>query len=253
MNTETLYNDWDRTFRPMVRMIWQRMNPYENMLYVNPPWLWLPLAPLFWVPWWLAMAFAPAILIYGAWRARKPYLIAIVGTSFPFIALTVYANVDWVAWLGIIMGGSVGAVLNTTKPQVGMFSILADLSERKAWRQRVLMLLPVTIIAIVSTFIFPMWIATMFGTTEIAPERNATLFPWLVPLGLYGLWRAWKDEDRIWGVGATLCLAPYFYIASATPFLFLVAERNWKWGVALNLASWAFVGLVVLDVIPVVL
>lgn len=245
-------NDWDQTFLPMVRAVWRGQNPYD-LVYLNPPWLFLPLAPFFWVPWWLAMAFAPLVLVYGAWKARKPYLIAVVGTSFPFLALTVYANVDWVAWLGIIMGGSVGAVLNTTKPQVGMFSILADLSKRETWRERFMLLLPLLVIVVISTLILPMWISAMFQADAVGPERNATLFPWLVPIGVYALWRAWKDEDRLWGVGATLCIAPYFYIASVTPFLFLVAERSWKWGLALNAASWVFVALVVLDVIPVTL
>ncbi|MEO1665979.1 MAG: hypothetical protein AAFU54_15180 [Chloroflexota bacterium] len=245
-------NDWDQTFLPMVRAVWAGQNPYD-LVYVNPPWLFLPLAPFFWVPWWLAMAFTPLVLIWASVRARKPYLLAIVGTSFPFIALTVYANIDWVAWIGIVLGGSVGAVLNSAKPQVGVFSILADLKNAETWRKRAIMLAPAAVIALISTIIYPEWISAMFGQLDIGPERNATLFPWLLPLGIYALWRTWRDGDRLWGVGATLCIAPYYYIASITPFLFLVADRNWKWGVALNVLSWVFVILVVLEVIPVTL
>jgi hypothetical protein len=35
------------------------------------------------------------------------------------------------------------------------------------------------------------------------------------------------------------------------PLLFLLADRNWKWGVVANLATWAVVALIVAGFIPI--
>lgn len=244
-------NDWDRFFVRIVRAMWLGLNPYTDMQmggdpFVNPPWLWLPLAPFFWAPWWLMMFVPSVILLWLAWRSRKIWLIPIVGLSWPFISMSVYAGPDWVAWLGIAIGGPVGLLLNSAKPQVGIFSVVAEwgtLYRERNWRELVRMFMPVAIIGGALTLLYPMWIPLMFSQGDIAASRNIAPFPWLVPLGVYFVWRAWRTGEKVWGVVATLCIAPYFLIFSTAPMLYFVADKNWKWGLALNIASWVFFGV----------
>jgi hypothetical protein len=209
--------------------------------FVNPPWLWLPLAPLFWVPWWLAMFISPLVLLWLAYRERKIWLIPIVGTSWAFISMSAYAGPDWVAWIGIAIGGPIGLFLSSAKPQIGIFSVFAELGDiyrAKDWRAFIKLFMPVAIIGGAMTLLYPMWVPLMFSQTEIAADRNLAPFPWLVPLGLYFIWRAWRTGEKMWGVVATLCIAPYYLMFSTAPMIYFVARRNWKWGMALNVASW---------------
>ncbi len=247
-------NDWTGTFAPMVKAILHGQNPYDvnAYYYVNPPWLFLPLLPVFWAPWWLAMFFPAAILTYGAYKRRNPWIILIVATSFPFIALSIYANIDWVVLLGVILRGPVGAILVTSKPQAGAFSILADLKERKTWRDRAWFLLPLAVVVLVSTILFPNWLETMLGTPNRIGERNASLFPYTIPLGVAALWWCWRKADPIFGVIGSLALSPYLYIHSTVPLLFLLTERDWRLGVLGSVLTWSVVLLNVAGVTSIV-
>ncbi|MEM6281112.1 MAG: hypothetical protein AAF787_02885 [Chloroflexota bacterium] len=242
------FNDWGRFFVHVVRAMWTGVNPYTDLgpagsdPFVNPPWLWLPLAPLFWVLWWLAMAILPLVLLWLAYRDKNIWLILIVGTSWSFISLSAYAGPDWVAWVGVALGGPVGLLLNSAKPQIGIFSIFAELGDlwrARDWQNTVKLFMPVAIIGGAMTLLYPMWIGNMFSTTDIAGDRNLAPFPWLLPLGGYFIWRAWRTGEKMWGVAATACIAPYFLIYSPAPLIYFVARKNWKWGLALNAASWA--------------
>jgi hypothetical protein len=243
LNQELIMNnDWTRTFAPMVKAVLKGQNPYTSVHhYVNPPWLLLPLLPVFWAPWWLAMLFPTAVLVFGAWQHRKPWLIPIVGLSFPFIALSIYANVDWVVLLGLIIRGPAGPILVTAKPQAGAFSMLADLKERAGWYKRALFLLPFAIVVMVSTMIFPNWLFSMLDTPNLVPERNVSLFPYTIPFGLIALWLCWRRADPLWGVVASVSLSPYLYIHSVTPLLFLLADRDYRLGIAFGGLTWAVV------------
>lgn len=246
-------NDWTQTFAPMVKAILSGQNPYTSVYhYVNPPWLLLPLLPIFWAPWWLAMLFPMAVLVFGAWQRRNPWLILIVATSFPFIALSIYANVDWVVLLGIIIRGPTGTILVTTKPQAGAFSIIADLKEKPNWRRRVVFLIPLAVVVTVSTFFFPNWLFSMLDTPNLVPERNVSLFPYTIPLGLLALWLCWRQAEPIWGVVASVSLSPYLYIHSLTPLLFLLTDRDCRWGIIGSALTWVVVLLNVSGVIHIV-
>jgi hypothetical protein len=49
---------------------------------------------------------------------------------------------------------------------------------------------------------------------------------------------AWREEDELLGVAATLCLTPYFVIHSATLFTALLAARAPRWALVVSLALW---------------
>lgn len=247
-------NDWSNTFQAALRLLLQGENPYNytaEIAYLNPPWLLPIIMPLVWVPWWLMICVPAIILVVAAFRRRKPYLIAVVGLGFPFLAMSLYGNVDWVVWVGILVAGKWGMLLVSTKPQAGLFYFVGEMKS-KTWRERFVYFVPAGVAAVIGTIIFPNWIEAFFAADSIGPERNATLFPFTIPFGVYALWRAWRDEDVLWGVFATLMIAPYYYIHSVVPFHFLLADRNWRWGVGFSAATWGLVALVLLDIVPIV-
>jgi hypothetical protein len=244
-------NDWDISYAEAGRAFLNGMNPYIAVpTYVNPPWTLLVFAPLSWVPWQI-MFFVPAIIVVVlSFRARKPLIPLIFGTSFPFIALSVYGNYDWVVLLGLMIGGPVGVVLQTMKPQAGGLGFVSEL-RGKSIRELIVFFLPVTVLAILGTILFPMWIGQMFGVTPLNAERNISLFPYSIPFALYFLWRCFWDREPIWGVLASVGLAPYLYIHSLTPLIFLLAKKDWRLGVLANLATWGIVLLVLVGVLKI--
>jgi hypothetical protein len=145
-----------------------------------------------------------------------------------------------------------GVVLDTFKPQAGGFAIVAELAKKKTFKEQFSLLLPLIILLVISIPLLPSWIYWMFaiGNTNNG-IRNFSLFPYTIPIGLISLWFTWRRKDPIWGCVASLALSPYFYIHSAMPLVFLLAEKNWKWGLAANLAIWGLIFLIILGYVPV--
>lgn len=187
-----------------------------------------------------------------AFHRKKPYLIAIVGTSFSFIALSIYGNIDWLVMIGLVVGGPLGILLATVKPQAGALAFVAELKDKKL-KEIVRFLLPVALVVVISTIIYPNWLSHMFTIRGFGSHRSLSLFPYSVPLGLWALWHSWRKGDQLWGVFGTLCLSPYLYIHSLTPLLFLAADRHWKLGVFLNALTWIIVALILAGVLKIAL
>jgi hypothetical protein len=242
-----MQNDWSLSFAPAALYWLTGQNPYTTPLpFASPPWSLFVLSPLVWIPAEFAMLLPALALLYCAYRVRKPWLIPIVGLSFPFIAATAYANIDWMVMVGVVAGGRIGMILNTVKPQAGAFANVALLSQEPTWRGRFTLLMPLLILALVTIPLYGAWLGGMTTiSTDTGTVRNFSLFPYSIPLGVIGLYLAWTRQSVLWGVIASLCLAPYFYIHSFMPLLFLIAHRDWRAGIAVNAAFWGILLLIV--------
>jgi hypothetical protein len=238
-------NDWDTCFALATLVVLGGGNPYMSIpYYYNPPWMTFVLAPIAWLPPVLAMALPLAALTYAAYKVRKPWLILLVGTSYPFVAQSLYANVDWIVLVGVVMKGPLGAILMTTKPQTGGLAFIAELRE-KTWRQRLFFVVPLAVVIGISTLMFPEWMdRILHPTILIAGNRNFSFFPYSLVLFPFALYFCWKRSDPLWGVVASLCVAPYYYVHSYLAFIFLLSDRNWKWGLALSVVLWGVFALV---------
>lgn len=215
------------------------LNPYQlsdGKIFVSPPWSLFVFASLSWADRAVAMLFPSLALLFVAYRLRKPWLIPIVGASLPFLMLTVYSNIDWLIMIGAVVGGRIGVIFDSIKPQVGLFVIAAEVGKRKTWRARFWLLLPLVLLALIT---FPLW-RDWIDTVRAMPAVfwNFSLFPYTVPLGVVALYIAIKRGDALWGAAASLCIAPYWYVGSLVPLLCLVAARNWKLGILFSVATW---------------
>jgi hypothetical protein len=246
-------NDWDKTYIAGVIAFLTGRDPYSStQLFASPPWSLFVLTPFFWVPPQLAMIFPLLALFYLSVRQKKKYLLPIVGLSFPFIACSVYGNVDWIVMIGVVIGGPFGTILDTVKPQAGIFAVVAELAKRNTNESRLKLLLPLAVLVLLTVPLLASWWHWMFIIGDMNDGiRNFSLFPFTIPLGLAGLYLTWRRKDPLWGVVASLSFSPYFYIHSLLPLLFLLADRNWKWGLAASLFTWAIVGLIIVGVIPI--
>lgn len=238
-------NDWDTFFVPAVRAFLEGQSPYSVEGFFNPPWLVFLLTPLAWAPPGLAMLFPSLALLLAAHRRRKPWLIPIVGLSFPFLAASVYANIDWLPMLGLAYGGAAGPLLVTVKPQAAGLAVIAFFR-----RQGARALLPLAAAVALGFILWPGWPADMLAGDILSAEgRNLSLFPYTLPLGIAAVWLAWRRGSLLWGCVASLSLAPYYYIHSLLPLLFILANRKWWLGVLGALGSWGIVALSLAGVI----
>src|SRR5688572_11335677 len=190
-------NDWENTYIAGVIAFLTGHNPYSSTeLFASPPWTLFFLAPLVWVPPQLAMIFPLLALFFLSLRPRKIYLLPIVGLSFPFIACSIYGNIDWMVMIGVVIGGRLGIILDTLKPQAGLFAVVAEISKRETTRERIMLLIPLAVLVVITIPLLGSWLDWMFviGAANNG-IRNFSLFPYTIPLGIIGLYLAWRRKD----------------------------------------------------------
>ncbi|MBN1203188.1 MAG: hypothetical protein JXJ20_15160 [Anaerolineae bacterium] len=229
--------DWWKYFGPALRRMWRGADPYSIRDFYNPPWLLLVLAPLVLLPRDWGSILPPLALIAAAWRRRAWWTVPIVGTSLPFIALTNFANVDWVPMLGVAWGGAVMPLFVTTKPQAGGVAMLA--AWRRPARYGVLI-----VFMLVSVLLLPSWWRDMSqGMALTTSPYNASLMPFSLLPGIAAVALTLWCESMLWGCVASLLLAPYWSLHSLVPTLFLLTCKNWRWGLMISVAMWSVVGI----------
>ena len=216
------------------------LHPYQIESFHYPPWFALFLSPLGLLPSRLGQAInaylnlSVAMLVVFT-RRGKPLALALVGTSLPMAALLLNANVEWVPMLAFLLPPAWGLPLLATKPQSGGLAALLWLKQEK---NRTRLLLPAVGVGLLSLAIWGWWLPTAIGGRPLTQEANAAPWPWAIPLGLALLVLAWRREDELLAVGATLCLVPYYVIHSATLGFALLAARYPRLAAAVWLALW---------------
>jgi hypothetical protein len=248
-----MQGDW-LYFSDAARAVLTGANPYGDPGFFSAPWA-LPIFVLMLIIMQELPRLLPvAVLVILAYRARKPWLIFVVGTSFSFVALVAYANLDWLSLVGLYVSGPLSILFLTIKPQSSALAVLGDI-RGKSWQQLAVFVAPFAAVVLVSTLAYPMWLSQMLGAPKVGvvSTHNFSLMPYSLLPGLLAAWQAWRCKSRFWGVVASLCIAPYWYITSLTPLLYLAAEHDWRWGVALNIGTWLIVALVLAGVLRIVL
>ena len=222
------------------------LDPYRVPGYLNPPWIALLLYPLTFLPERLAQAViaflnlaVTLLLVVRCGGNRWSVLLAL--TSAPFLSLLVNGNMDWLPMAAFLLPAEAGLAVALSKPQVGM---LAGLLWFKRAKRKLLFLLPATGLLLLSFVVWGWWVPQMFAQTgpggRAVGPWNVSPFPWMIPVGLALLYFAWKREDELLAVAATLCLVPYFAIYSLTAFFAMFAARSPRHAVIAWVVLWIF-------------
>ncbi len=255
-----MQTDWITHFLPAIQRLLMGGDPYQDIFVLNPPWTYIMLAPAGILPHGIAIlvgTILPVIaLVYAARKVRKPYLIAIVGLTFPFTELCAYGNLDWMVLLGMLAINSLSPFLLTVKPQAGALAVVGQLGKLrgKGWKEYAKVFVPFIVIGTPLLFIFPGFLHNMLIVNDRLSglsAANFSLFPYSVPFAIPLLWLAYKREEPTYGAIASLCISPYFYFHSVIPSLFMIANKNWKWGIAANVLTWVIFVLILIHVIPI--
>ncbi len=162
--------------------------------------------------------------------------VAITMTSPMGINLLMSNNIDWIPLSAFLFADWLAYPLLAMKPNVlaGMALILFKRNPSP------LALLPLAVMLLVSIVIWGSWWTHLgHGLTEV--PWNFAPFPYMIPVGLYLLWKAWHSEDEIIAACATPFLVPYFAPYSLTGPLVLLASRYQRAAIWLWCFSWWFV------------
>ena len=223
------------------------LDPYRVASYLNPPWVALLLYPLTFLSERVAQAIiaflnlAMTLLLIAKFKGGlRSFLLTI--SSAPFLSLLINGNIDWLPMIAFLIPANWGLVLLLSKPQVG---IMAGLVWFKQSKLSILLVLPASVLLIVSFIIWGWWISNMLhgvlksGGKAVGPW-NISPFPWLIPIGLFLLYQAWKKEDELIAVVATLCLVPYFAFYSLTTFFAMLTARAPRVSIIAWIILWIF-------------
>ncbi len=197
--------DWGATYSKIPGH-WR--DPYEIATFTSPPWVML-LLPHAWLPleWGnainlvlnISLIMAVIIRFRGGWP-----LMLLVFTSPPFFDLVRTNNVDWIALLALLVPAMWGLPILAIKPQaLGGVSVIW-------WKQssnKIRLLIPLIVVVVLSFLIWGMWPAQLKPVQESV--WNFAPWPFLIPLGLYMLYRAYRSDDAFLAAAATPFLVPY--------------------------------------------
>jgi len=231
--------DWQYTFSELPLRL---DDPFQvaNGSFTNPPWV-IALLPHAFLPltWGNAVNFALTIMVLGIliWKYKGGWQALVMTFTSPvMLDLARTNNVDWIPALAFLIPPMWGLPLLAVKPQTLGAAALIWWKKEKF---NPLMVVPLVVVIVLSFIIWGFWPARV-GLLELAPNWNFAPFPFMIPLGMYMLWKAWQAEDEILAAAATPFLVPYFAPYSITPLLALVACKYRKIAFVVYIAWWVF-------------
>ncbi len=221
--------------------------PYQVNTYFNPPWFALVLAPLGLLPFRIGQAInsflnlAITALVVARYGGKRWSLVLTL-TSLPFAALLLNGNVEWISMSAFLLPAQWGLIFISAKPQTGG---LAALLWFKQAPNKLRFLLPLAIIIGTSLLIWRGWPTSMLANIAHAPpesikDPNVSPWPWLIPIGLWLLYLAWRQDDVLLAVSATFCLVPYFIIHTVTILFALLSTRHLRTSIVVWIFLWTF-------------
>jgi hypothetical protein len=242
-----IWFDWQMALWPALQAWFSGNDPYSVSIFLSPPWL-LPLIAPFGLlpPAWGAVAMdlvALSGLIALSIRLRKPWVALMVGVSSIFMYVILDANVDGYVLWGLALGGPVGLLLLSVKPQVAILvAVIWSIQawQKSRWRGVLKLMLPTAIIGGLFTILYPQWIGAALGANRLPRATTVNLWPWLLPVAGGLMIVAVAKLKQEWAALATNLAMPYFQLHSYIGALALIAaEIPWLGGVAV-IGSWVY-------------
>lgn len=213
-------SDWDVYFRPAAQALIRGESPYMVDGFYNPFWTLLPMIPFAILPapigrvgFFLLSFLALGYLLYKL--EVKPLGLFFFMTCFPVVACLQYGEIDWLPMLALVTPAPASILLAMTKPQIGIgmgvYWLVTSYNAGGAWLV-VKNFYPAIILLMLSFLFYGNWLASTHQTLRL--PWNLSIFPYLIPLGVYLLWTRKKQNVLMAG----LCLTPYLTVVSLMAF-----------------------------------
>ncbi|KPK03161.1 MAG: hypothetical protein AMJ56_19780 [Anaerolineae bacterium SG8_19] len=228
--------DWQETYS-QIPDHWR--DPYEIASFTSPPWI-MVLLPHAWLPvdWGnainlvlnITLIVAVVVRFGGGWP-----LMLLVFTSPPFLDLVRTNNVDWIALLALLIPVTWGLPVLVGKPQaLGGASLIW-------WKHsanKIRVLIPLVVVVVLSFLIWGLWPLRIKPVHESV--WNFAPWPFLIPLGIYMLYRAYRQDDVFLAAAATPFLVPYIAPYSVAGLIAFCGSKYRREALIIYVAFWVY-------------
>jgi len=227
--------DWSHTYAKIPANI---SNIFAIRGFTNPPWIILFLPHAF-LPLKIGNAINAALNVLMIFfvvqkvEGRKLGLVLAFTNPF-FIDLLRTNNIDWIAMLAFLSPPIWGLPLLAVKPQAfgGIALLWAKRNIHKLW-----FFAPFLIVLIASFFVWPGWIFKLRG--EVFDQAyNFAPWPLLIPIGIFLIWYALRNDDEIAAIAATPFLMPYIAPYSFAGILAALTGKHRRIAIIIYVVSW---------------
>ncbi len=224
--------DWYQFYRPATLALIQGQNPYDIDSFHNAPWALIPFIPFALVPYQLGRVgfflLGLAYFFYIPYKlGAKPISVILFVTSYPVISCLNGGGIEWLPMLAFVTPAPISLIFAAIKPQAGIGMGVYWLFE--SWRvggvrMVIKNFLPVTLMLCASFLLYGFWIMTFIGKSQsVVNVVNISIFPYMVPVGLYLLWIAITQRHARPAMAASPFFAPYHTLFSlAVPLVALL-------------------------------
>ncbi|MHC1783865.1 MAG: hypothetical protein AB9891_14120 [Anaerolineaceae bacterium] len=237
--------DWINYLYPAIQIFLSGGNPYLNQEIGQPPWTFLILAPLGFLPPLLSVGAINFISISAVvtffFKNKKKWLAFPLVATYPFLSLMVMGNLDGLVLWGLTIGGPIGLILLMIKPQAAF--LVGIIWAIKAWKKGglkdlTILLAPLAVLTVISIIVYPQWPGNILWFSSRTNYLSTNAFPWLVPIGIGLFIAAVRNQREDWAAVATLLITPYVRTQSWTVALCLLALYYPLEGVIIALSTW---------------
>lgn len=213
--------DWTHTYRPAALAMVHGESPYTVDIYYAAPWAVIPLIPFALLPEKLGIAMIFLIglfaFAYVAYKLNpKPVVILLFMLSAPVVGCLIWGNIEWMPLLGLVLPAPVGLIFAVIKPQVGIGLILYwlfHLMKTQGLVGTIKSFLPVTIITLLSFWLYGFWPLRFQDTLSLsdksAAQYNITLWPYGIFAGIWLVYKALRHQKATTAIAASPFLSPY--------------------------------------------
>ena len=229
--------DWYKFFRPAALALVYGRSPYDIDGFYNAPWSLLPFVPLAWLPAQLGRVCVFVLSLVGfaciPYKLEAhPFSAILFLTSYPVVVSLKGGGLDWLPMLSFILPAPISLIFAAMKPQIGIGIALYWLWE--SWRVDkmrgvVRTFTPVIMLLGTSFLLYGFWFMRFQERLHI--YINVSLFPYLVPLGIYFLYTRQKRAAMV----SCICLSPYYSMFGLSPALVAFFDHP-----RLMLLAWLF-------------
>jgi hypothetical protein len=213
--------DWEQTYRPAALAMARGESPYSVSIFYAAPWSVIPLIPFALLPRnignlaiFLLGLFAFAYISYKLGAGPGSMTIFLLSASV--VGCLIFGNIEWMPLLGLILPAPIGLIFAVIKPQVGIgiviYWFVHTLRSKGIW-ETFKVFLPVTIVTLISFWMFGFWPMLFLKTLEQSEnsvlDYNTSLWPQGAFIGLWLLYKAFKKEEPETAFAASPFLSPY--------------------------------------------
>lgn len=242
-------------FTVFSRVNW--LEPYADLLYANPPWLFL-IIPWVFLPVKIGAAINRSIMLLifmyqlKQWHNQdKLYKLLfsylLLFTSPGFIYLFIFNNIDYIILAGLMLPARDGLLVVMLKPQVAFTGVIVWINGKKNNITQIInMILPTVIILLSTILIWGLWPLSMMNNASFISSQthNVSFWPWSIAFGVWLLIKAWKNNDLLLAAVVAPLLFPYLNITSlAVTMAILLIRKDYSSASWLYGSSWYFMYL----------